>query len=110
MKPNYTDLGFADKMGPNLRMLVEKQLREDLGIYEIKANKYNLIGPKAVQRVMMQIIYMAQQKTSRELKYLMKKMNTLQMAGWSLFSNQPTPFLYVTGIFSRTFMAGKKLL
>ncbi|WP_180349995.1 hypothetical protein [Bacillus sp. D386] len=40
MKPNYTDLGFADKMGPKLRMLVEKQLCDDLRFYGITANEF----------------------------------------------------------------------
>lgn len=40
MKPNYADLGFADKMGPKLRMLVEKQLCDDLRFYGITANKF----------------------------------------------------------------------
>ena len=40
LKPNYTDLGYSDKMGPKLRMLVEKQLCDDLKIYGIMANKF----------------------------------------------------------------------
>ena len=35
-------------MGPKLRMLGENQLSEDLGIYEISASMFHLIGLKVV--------------------------------------------------------------
>ncbi|RKD86395.1 hypothetical protein [Mangrovibacterium diazotrophicum] len=34
-KPNYMDLGFADKMGPKLKNEVEKQLLNDLKFYGV---------------------------------------------------------------------------
>ncbi|WP_307338805.1 hypothetical protein [Metabacillus malikii] len=33
MKPNYTSLGFSDKMGPKLRKLIEHQLSKDIYAY-----------------------------------------------------------------------------
>lgn len=40
LKPSYTDLGYADKMGPKLRTLVEKQLSDDLGFYGLIASEF----------------------------------------------------------------------
>ena len=39
MKPNYTDLGYADCMGEKTRKIVEKQLKEDLSYYSINNRK-----------------------------------------------------------------------
>ncbi|MBY0098539.1 hypothetical protein [Mesobacillus maritimus] len=41
MKPNYTELGFADKMGPELKALVEKQLSNDLKVYGVTADLFH---------------------------------------------------------------------
>lgn len=40
LKSNYTDLGYAEKMGPKLKMEVEKQLCDDLRMYGITANEF----------------------------------------------------------------------
>ncbi|MFI5219175.1 MAG: hypothetical protein ACHQNT_06765 [Bacteroidia bacterium] len=36
-KPNYTDLGYADRMGQKLRTLVERQLTDDLKHYKVNS-------------------------------------------------------------------------
>jgi hypothetical protein len=41
LKPNYIELGFADKMGPELKVLVEEQLSDDLKVYGMTADLFH---------------------------------------------------------------------
>ncbi len=40
-KPDYTDLGFADRMGQQLKTLVEQQLSDDLRKYKVDLPELN---------------------------------------------------------------------
>lgn len=40
MKPDYKNLGFSSMMGPELRMVVEQQLYDDLKVYGIVGKQF----------------------------------------------------------------------
>ncbi|WP_148630026.1 hypothetical protein [Bacillus sp. E214] len=106
MKPNYTDLGYADKMGPKLRMLVEKQLCDDLVFYGITANKFKFDWSESCIEGNDASYLDGVVENFRELIYLMKKITILQRDGWSLFMSQLITFSFLIGNFLPTLMWG----
>ena len=48
-KPNYIDLGSADQITPELRILVEKQLSEDLAYYGLETQDFRFDWSESCQ-------------------------------------------------------------